>query len=857
MSNNRKNRSTTGGFNYAPVTEENGPLARFKVGESVKKIVRPMSCLYLGDNGFAIYDVEEDGRWFVVKGTFPYELILNSYYEITGIVCIDQRRGTRQISVQSCTSTMPVNKEGIITVLRTLHGLDLMAERLYNLVGPDVLDQIVSHPDSIVEKVPGIGKERVRRWQDELIERGANDRELKKLYDFGLSQHQAASLVARYGLAICAEVQQNPYRLIGEVRGYSFMKCDQYAQDAGYSVRSAARLREGLLYIMKAVERRGHCTYPKEEFMKAAHSILDVTLNYRTANQVVYNQKEGSVFKGKWGSDVYTVSVSDLAGDLREWKSSRRSRSKSYRYTLEYIDDKLLEQALRALQTEGKLIEETVRGRTYVTPGIFHEAERVIASGLKDIMLSERACFSDLDAVINEVLVELGVTLEAKQMEAVKRICAAKGGIFVLNGSAGCGKTITLNIIMRVLTRLYANCGEMFHPCILAPTGKSAKVAVVSTKLPAQTIHMGLGLVVPDDKSAIQITSKSIENNCIVVDEFSMVDEILCATLLTGIPKTAKVIFIGDTEQLPSIRAGRVLKDIIESETIPVITLDVVKRQDLQSGVLHNANLIVQGRDITTCAPNPNGMKGNAYVYDDSDQHRIQDKIAKVSKKFGLQAFQNGIVQVLCPLKAGPTGVEALNYRLQQDLNPLQEGMTVLTVGKIKLKNIDGSENEVLKTFREGDYVINTQNDYKKEWFKKDLLYGFQPVAGAGVINGETGVIEKIESFKDKSNVSHRAVYVKYDEHYVRYLDECDFDTLSLAYALTIHKSQGSQWPHIICPLAQFSVILNRKILYTMYTRAQESCTLIGPKSLIHWTIENNKEDLRLTLLQDRLRGNL
>jgi len=850
-----KSRSTTGGYNYAPVTEENGPLASFKIGDSVTKIVRPMSRLYRNDDGFSIYDVEEDGRWFVIKGTFPYELILNSYYEITGTICYDQKRNARQINVQNCMSVMPANKNGIITVLRTLYGLDLMAERVYDLVGPDVLDLIVSDPEFVAEKVPGVGKKRVLHWQSELIARGANDRELKKLYDLGLTQHQATRLVAAYGIGICAEVQRNPYRLIGEIRGYTFKKCDKYAMDAGYSVRDATRLREGLLCTMKLVEERGHCTYPKEAFMKAAHSLLDVSLNYRSAHQVVHNQKEGSVFKGKWGSNVYTVSVSDLAGDLQEWEQQRHSRNESYQYTLDYIEDELLEQALASLKKSGKLVEESVSGKTYITPENYYTAEIAIASSLGELRLNERKSFSDVDAVINEVLAELGVTLEAKQMEAVRRICAAKGGAFILNGAAGCGKTFTLKIIMKVLNLLYARNSETFNPCILAPTGKAAKVASASTNMKAQTIHMALGLTVSANNSSLQISTKSIQNNCIVLDEFSMVDESLCAMLLSGLPKTSKVIFLGDTEQLPSIRAGRVLKDIIESDLIPVITLDVVKRQDAQSGILHNANLIIHGQAISTCAPNPNGTKGNTYVIEDSNQYRIQAKIANVAKKYGLQAFQNGIVQVLCPLKAGPVGVEALNYRLQQELNPLKEGASELVVGKMKMKNVNGIEYEVLKTFREGDYVINTQNDYKKEWYRDSPLFGFQPAPGTGVINGETGVVVKIVSRKDKSNVSHRLVYVKYDDHFIRYEDE--FDALSLAYALTIHKSQGSQWPNVICPLAQFSIILNRKLLYTMYTRAQESCVLIGSKSLIQRTIENNKEDLRLTLLQERLRRRL
>lgn len=855
MASYNANRATNGGFNYAPATEENGPLAKYAIGEKVEKIVRPMSCIYHGDNGFYIYEVEEDDRWFIIKGSFPYELILNSYYAITGTVCLEKKRNVKQINVTSCESTLPANKAGVITVLRSLHGLDLMADRLYKIIGPDVLDIIVDDPDSIAEKVPGISQERVRRWQQELIGRGAQDKELKKLYDFGLNQQQATRLVSQYGLKICSEIQQNPYRLIGEVRGYSFAKCDSYALDAGYSVRDMVRLREGLLFTMRAVEMKGHCTYPKDEFMKAAHSILDVHIGYRKAHQILKNQKDGGIIKGKWGSSIYTISVSDLAGDLEEWESQWHKKIESYRYVLDYIDDNLLENALKALCQSGKLVEEHIGDKSYVTPGLFYQAERDIVSGLTDIQLNERTPFSNVSDAITAVLQEQNVTLETMQMEAVQRICRAKGGVFILNGSAGCGKTFTLNIIMRVLTKLYAAEGETFNPCILAPTGKAAKVASAATGLLGQTIHMGLGLVASDDGNQLQIATRSVENNCIVVDEFSMVDEPLCATLLNGIPKTSKVIFLGDTEQLPSIRAGRVLKDIISSGRISVITLNVVKRQDAQSGVLYNANQIVQGQDIKSCITNPNGTKGNAYVLEETNQTRIQDKIAEMAKRRGLKAFQNGDTQVLCPLKAGPIGVEALNHRLQSELNPSRDGVQELTVGKLRMKDEEGKEYEVMKVFREGDSVINTRNNYDMVWYRMDRRYGLQPTKGKGLINGETGVITSIATTKDNSNMTHRIVTVKFDDHYIKYDNE--FDDLTLAYALTIHKSQGSQWPNIICPLAQFSIILNRKILYTMYTRAQDSCVLIGSQTLIHKTIENNKEDLRLTLLQERLQRRL
>ena len=435
-------------------------------------------------------------------------------------------------------------------------------------------------------------------------------------------------------------------------------------------------------------------------------------------------------------------------------------------------------------------------------------------------------------------------------MEAVQRICHAEGGVFILNGSAGCGKTFTLNIIIRVLKQLYKTQRHTeLDPCILAPTGKAAKVAAKSTSLFAQTIHKALGLVSDGDSSA-QMSNAIIRNNCIIVDEFSMVDELLCSQLLSGIPKATKVIFLGDTEQLPSIRAGRVLKDLVESGCVPVLTLDVVKRQGANSGILQNANKIIGGESITSVVINEAGLDGNAYIRNCDDPMKVQANVIRMATNNGLKRFQKGMVQVLCPLKAGPTGVDELNWRIQQALNPKQEDKEVV-VGTLYFKQPDGTNLSVISSFRVGDCIIHTKNNYDKPWYERHPINGFVETSKSGVVNGDTGIIEAISIYKDGANQTHRVLFVKYENHYIAY--DNDYEELSLAYALTIHKSQGSQWPIVICPIVQHTFLLNRKLLYTMYTRASSSNVLIGREDLIEMAIQDNREDKRLTLLKERL----
>lgn len=844
-----QNQAHGGGYNYLPATEENGPLAKYNLGEVVQKTVRIMGCIYAGEQGYAVYDAEEEDRRFTISGAFPYKLSMNAFYQISGEVMLD-KRGIRQIKVSECRATLPTDQQGIINVLQTLHGLDTQAHKLFSVVGSSVLTIMKTEPERIASMVKGVGLKRAKMWQAELLAMDSNDNELQKLLSLSLNQKQATKLVSEYGLCVCDEAKQNPYILINRVRGFGFKKCDKLALCEGISIRSGARIRAGLLYLLNAIEEKGHCTYPYKTYIEAAHVLLDVSLSLKSAKQIIHTAKSGSTINGTWGKEEYIIKVDDLRKAVDEWEKLPHARGALFRFTIDAIDDTLIEAVIQDLQSCERLVLEEYGEQRYITPGVFFRAEANISAGIRDIVANERLPFEGVNSVVREIIMEMGIVLEEKQLLAVERICKAEGGAFVLNGSAGCGKTFTLNIIVQVLIRLYREQRNFeFNPCILAPTGKAAKVASKSTGLPAQTIHRALGLISKDSVPALS-SGSVISNNCIVVDEFSMVDEILCSQLLSGIPKSAKVIFLGDTEQSPSIRAGRVLRDLIDSGQIPVLTLDVVKRQSAQSGVLVNANKILNGESIADVIVNDFGLDGNAYVHLCNDPFIAQTRIIKMSRNCGLSMFQSGDLQVLCPLKAGPTGVEALNYYLQQELNPAVPGQEVV-VGRGYLKLQNGREEAITQSFRTGDCVIHTKNNYDLPWYQKHPVNGFIEISKSGVVNGDTGIVSAISIYKDGAGQSHRVVYVRYNDHYIAY--DNDFEELALAYALTIHKSQGSQWPIVICPIVQPTYLLNRKLLYTMYTRASSTSILVGRKDLIDDAIRNDRDDMRLTLLKERL----
>ena len=445
-----RNTAFSEGFRYLPETPENGPLAKYELGETVTKLVRTVNCIYNGNQGFQVYNVEEEQRHFIIAGVFPYQLALNAYYSITGEIAVD-KKGIRQIKVKSCESALPSDKNGIITVLRTLHGLDTQAHKLYNIIGPNVLELIKTDPLLIAKSVKGVGVKRAKAWQAELLQRGENDRELKKLYRYGVTPQQATKLVGEKSILICDEVDKNPYKLISLLRGYTFKRCDKLAMDNGFSVDNPDRVKEGIMYTLSAVEERGHCAYPYDSFIKTVNSLLDVSIGAQGVQQILRSSKQEDVVSIRWGSENYKISLNDMRYDYQDWKSHPHAKNDRYQYLIRHIPSRLLDSALSELQTSSSIVVEEREDAKYIYKGIYYEAERCIVSAIKDLSLNERNKFSDTEQVLDDILSSMKVTLEQKQREAVLRICQAKGGFFILNGSAGCGKTFTLNIIIKVL----------------------------------------------------------------------------------------------------------------------------------------------------------------------------------------------------------------------------------------------------------------------------------------------------------------------------------------------------------------------------------------------------------------------
>lgn len=334
-----------------------------------------------------------------------------------------------------------------------------------------------------------------------------------------------------------------------------------------------------------------------------------------------------------------------------------------------------------------------------------------------------------------------------------------------------------------------------------------------------------------------------IHADCLIVDEFSMVDVLLAAELFEHISPATKVIILGDINQLPSIGPGAVLKDLLDSQKIETVTLDVVKRQTDKSGILTNANRILAGQALENMV---SGQDGDAYVIEKDNPEEIRQMMLNLFEQ-SIQEYGLANVQVLCPQKKSKIGTEVMNYCLQQMINPDKPGEKKVFAKRISYKAEDGTTVEKVLHFKVGDKVIHTKNNYNMPWYSEHSLLGLtEDHQKKGIINGETGIITAIKTPEEGQKKTK--IIVKYDSGYVIYED--NFDELDHAYAITIHKAQGSQWAVVIAPFAVCNYrMLNRKLAYTLYTRAQKRSYVVGERRAMDQAVQNNENARRYTTL--------
>src|ERR1022692_4457413 len=471
------------------------------------------------------------------------------------------------------------------------------------------------------------------------------------------------------------------------------------------------------------------------------------------------------------------------------------------------VDEKIVTEALERTLAGKDLVKETINGQELIFLPHLKRAEEIIAGRSKNLAASPSTFPAiDFDKAVDWCREKTGKELAPSQRDALKLALTSRA--LVITGGPGVGKTTLVNTVLLILRAKKVNC------LLCAPTGRAAKRLSETTGVEAKTIHRLLE-VQPATGSFGRNEGNPLDCDLLVVDETSMVDVTLMANLLRALPPKASLLLVGDIDQLPSVGPGMVLRHVIESKVVPVVRLTEVFRQAAHSRIITNAHRINEGQmpEIPT-----KGRESDFFFIDRDEPEQISATLVEMVKtripaKFRLDAIRD--VQVLCPMNRGSLGIRELNVRLQSELNPARPEEPV--VEKFGWQ------------FRSRDKVIQTENNYDKD-----------------VFNGDIGQIIKIDPVESE-------VTIRFDQREIVY-DYGELDEISLAYAITIHKSQGSEFPAIVTPLAmQQYMLLQRNLVYTGITRGKKLVVLIGQRKALAMAVKNNRTENRFSGLLARL----
>lgn len=643
----------------------------------------------------------------------------------------------------------------------------------------------------------------------------------------GIGVALAARIVRRFKADTFRIMEEEPERL-SEIKGISARKAMEIADQ----VNERKDLREAMLFLqqygitmnlaVKIYQRYGADVYQMicENPYRMAEDIEGV--GFRTADEIAMRVgiHTDSDFRVRSGI-LYTLMQASNEGHTylpEEELSGRAAR-------LLEVTPELIESHFMNLAMDRKIVMQNRGDEVCIASMMFHRMEENSAAMLKALDTQYDISESVVRAQIAQIQKKTGIELEAHQADAV--VEAARNGLLIVTGGPGTGKTTTINCIIRYFEE------EGLDIFLAAPTGRAAKRMSETTGYEARTIHRMLEVSGgPEGNGGFERNEQNpLETDVIIIDEMSMVDITLMYALLRAIPHGTRLILVGDTNQLPSVGPGCVLKDMIASKAFHTVCLTKVFRQASESDIIVNAHKINHGEEVVL----DNKSKDFFFLkrYD-------ADKIINVTLQLIVQKLPNYVhatpfdIQVLTPTRKGNLGVERLNKILQYYINPPEDGKKEYEhAGRI---------------FREGDKVMQIRNDYQLEWEVRSK-YGLAIEKGMGVFNGDMGIIEEINRFAEQMTIC-------FDEnHKVEYSFK-QLDELEHAYAITIHKSQGSEYPAVVIPLMSGPrMLMNRNLIYTAVTRAKNCVTIVGDEQTFYEMVANNHEQKRYTGLADKIAG--
>lgn len=690
---------------------------------------------------------------------------------------VDAKYG-RQFVAENWEETLPATVYGMEKYLGSglIKGVGpKYAKKIVQRFGADTFTVIEENVELLAE-IEGIGRKRVQM----IAQSWERQKEVKNIMLF-LQEHQvstsyAAKIYRQYEGDSIAVMRENPYKLADDIWGIGFRTADQIASKLGFEKESYVRLRSGLMYTLSELSNDGHVYAEKQQLIDKASELLEaspetvvMTMDEMLRSQDLIQEKnivrtdgEGNALTAIYLPPFYFAEVG-VAGKLKRLASSPAG-------------DRLYQRLMEARKSTGN---------------------------------------ESLSVDIRAIEAKTGTEYDEIQADAIRRAATAK--VMVLTGGPGTGKTTTTHGIIAAY-RAYG-----LKILLAAPTGRAAKRMTEATGMEAKTLHRLLECKPPDGYQRNE--ENPLEGDVLIVDECSMIDMILMNSLLKAIPPSMRLILVGDIDQLPSVGAGNVLRDIIDSGAFPVVRLTRIFRQAQTSRIIMNAHRINRGElpDIS------NGRDTDFFFMENEDAGAAASQIVelvrtKLPKHYHTESAQ---IQVLTPMQRGAAGMTNLNLLLQEALNPTERDIFLRGRGRTSMPKECLHRSGYV--FRAEDKVMQIRNNYEKD-----------------VYNGDIGIIESVSE-------ADRTLTVNFDGRSVEY-DMTELDELVHAYATTIHKAQGSEYPIVVMPvLMNHYVMLQRNLLYTGITRAKKALVIVGSRKALAYAVRNVTVTKRNTLLRERL----